>query len=117
MHTLDELKKMQIEFDSAHEGNMPFFEIITEKNIEVLEHLIVCLVGEIGEFANITKKISRGDFTLENKMKDLREELTDIFIYILKISCQMEIDLEKEYLNKLNINLQRFSNYRLPTDD
>ncbi|KKI86516.1 hypothetical protein WZ76_09950 [Shouchella clausii] len=95
---------------------MPFYENVDDNNIEVLEHLIVCLVGEVGEFSNIVKKIGRGDFSLTDKMGELSDELADIFIYLIKISNQCDIDLEKSFIEKLNKNKKRFSGYEINED-
>lgn len=109
--TLKQIISMQEEFDRSHIANRPFFEMIDGHNIESLEHLIVCLVGEIGEFSNIVKKISRGDFTFKDKKPSLDEELTDVFIYLIKIANQCNIDLEESYKKKLEINKGRFRRY------
>ncbi len=43
----------------------------------------------------------------------LREELTDIFIYILKAAGQLlGMDLEKWYFEKMNYNARRFEKYK-----
>ena len=110
---LQQIKERQEEFDRNHQGSIPFFEDIKEGNIEALEHLIVCLVGEVGEFANILKKIRRGDFTYLDKRGELEEELVDIFIYIIKMSNQMHSDLEKNYLEKLERNEVKFQKYKV----
>lgn len=109
--TLEELAKLQKSFDSEHKGNFRWSSDITDDNLELLEFLMVSLTGEVGEAANIVKKIVRGDFTLESKKEDLQEEIADIFIYLLKISYQLGINLEKAYLHKLEINRSRFTNY------
>ncbi len=109
--TLQEIKQLQEEFDKSHQGKIPFYEKISENNLEVLEHLIVCLVGEIGEFSNIVKKVRRGDFQLQQKKNELDEELIDMFIYLIKISNQMDVDLEGCFLKKLEKNKSRFENY------
>ncbi len=110
--SIDDLKYIQKEFDLTHQGKIPFYEKIDNHNIEVLEHLLVCIFGEIGEFANIVKKIKRGDFDLSEKEDELSDELADIFIYLLKISNQMDIDLEKAFFEKLEKNKIRFQNYK-----
>ncbi|WP_102264781.1 MazG nucleotide pyrophosphohydrolase domain-containing protein [Mesobacillus jeotgali] len=110
--TLQEIINRQKDFDKKHEGNNPFYEPITNMNIEVLEHLIVCIVGEIGEFSNIVKKVKRGDFDLDMRRADLEEELTDVFIYLIKIAGQLNIDLEQQYLKKLRKNEIKFERYR-----
>lgn len=107
---------MQEDFDKMYKGNKPFFEKINGENIEVLEHLIVCLIGEIGEFSNIVKKISRGDFSYEQKSNELHEELTDTFIYLIKIINQCDIDMEYHYQKKLQKNRERFLKYKVNED-
>ncbi len=106
--TLQQVREMQEDFDKRHNGSIPFYEAVDGRNIEALEHLIVCLVGEVGEFANITKKIRRGDHALEEKREELGEELIDSFIYLIKIANQLGIDLESGFLRKTEKNKVKF---------
>ncbi|MCY1289188.1 hypothetical protein D9M68_570730 [compost metagenome] len=110
MHkTLEEIKAIQKEFDQTHfAGNKSFYTEINENNISELEHLAVCLSGEFGEFCNVLKKVSRGDFSLHEARAELAEELADTFIYLIKISNQLNIDIESETLNKIEKNKSRF---------
>lgn len=109
--TLQEIIELQKEFDGKHKGNFMWNTQITDSNIEMLEFLLVSLTGEVGETANIVKKIVRGDFKLEEKKNDLQEELADVFIYLLKLSYQLDIDLEKAYIEKMGKNRERFLKY------
>lgn len=109
--TLKELADYQESFDSRHEGYFKWNDKVTDENLELLEFLLLSLTGEVGETANIVKKIVRGDFPLSHKIDDLKEEICDIFIYILKLSYQLDIDLEKEYLSKMIKNQERFKQY------
>lgn len=109
--TLEELIKLQKNFDSEHKGNFRWSSKITDENLELLEFLMISLTGEVGETANIVKKIVRGDFTLESKKDELQKEIADVFIYLLKISYQLGIDLEEAYLQKLDINRRKFKRY------
>ena len=111
---LSELIARQNDFDKAHESRKPFFVSIGENNLEDLEHLVVCLVGEVGEFANILKKVVRGDLSFEAARPSLSEELADVFIYLVKIASQTDIDLEASFLKKLDINKMRFSDWAKP---
>lgn len=77
----------------------------------MLEFLLVSLTGEVGEVANIVKKIVRGDFKLSERKSDIQEELADVFIYLMKLSYQLDIDLEKAYMAKMGKNRERFLNY------
>ena len=111
--TLEQIKETQAEFDKSHKGHIPFFEDINENNLEVLEHLVVYLLGELGEFANVVKKIKRGDFTLLDKKREPDEELADVFIYLIKISNQLGVDFESNFLQKLEKNRMKFEKYEL----
>jgi hypothetical protein len=73
----------------------------------------VALAGEVGEFANISKKIRRGDLTLDEARMALASELADIFIYTLKLSGQLGVDLEAEFFAKLRYNRVRFERFLL----
>lgn len=105
---LAKLIQLQTEFDRGHGNTKPFFVPISSDNLHELEHLVVCLVGEIGEFANELKKVVRGDAPYEERQAALAEELADTFIYLIKIAAQTGIDLESEYLKKLDRNGRRF---------
>ena len=84
---------------------------IDNKNIEPLEHLIVCMLGEFGEFSNLVKKVKRGDFTLNEVKEQINEEFIDIFIYLIKVSNQLNINIENEYLNKMSKNKLKFEKF------
>jgi NTP pyrophosphatase (non-canonical NTP hydrolase) len=110
--TIKELLDRQRMFDEMYSGDMPFFTKIDENNLHELEHLIVCLLGELGEFANILKKVRRGDFSLASVKGELDEELIDVFIYLLKIAGQFDVDLEAGYEKKILKNASKFQRYK-----
>jgi MoaA/NifB/PqqE/SkfB family radical SAM enzyme len=81
---------------------------IDKTNIEILEYLLICMVGEFGELSNIIKKVVCGDYELEEVKDILSEELIDVFIYIIKLAYQLDIDIEEVYkmkMKKTNSNL------------
>lgn len=112
MKTIDELIDFQRNFDSQHAGNYAWNAKIDESSVHVLEHLILATIGEVGEAANILKKVIRGDRSFEDSRQEIAEEIADIFIYVLKIIYQMDIDIEAEYYKKMASNQVRFRNYR-----
>lgn len=118
---LSELMLLQKQFDLRHSGKAKFYTKITDKNMGELEHLIVCLVGEVGEVSNITKKIVRGDisFSDPNVKSEISQEVADVFIYLMKICNQAGIDLEAECLKKIKFNKSRFRAYEkaIPSSD
>ncbi len=72
--------------------------------------LTICLAGEVGEFANLIKKGMRGtyDFDDSEYIYALAMELTDVFIYLMNIAAVMDIDMEKLYQIKRELNSERF---------
>lgn len=111
--SLKSLQQFQENFDRSHRGRVPFFEELSSESIEALEHSVVCLVGEVGEFANIVKKVRRGDFEYDAVSPDLAEELSDVFAYTLKLANMMGIDLSDAYLAKMEKNKQKFGKYEI----
>ena len=108
---IKDLMKIQSEFDLKHTGNFNWNEKITDNNIEILEFLFISIFGEVGEAANLVKKSVRGDYKLDYIKEDLSEEITDIFIYLMKLCNQLDIDLEECYMKKLEKNIVRFKKY------
>ncbi|KUO52225.1 MAG: hypothetical protein APF76_04075 [Desulfitibacter sp. BRH_c19] len=110
---LKEIIKIQEEFDQNHSSKFNWNKKITNDNLEMLEFILISMFGEIGETANLVKKIIRGDFKLDEKRSALSEEIADIFIYLIKLSNQLDIDLEQSYFNKLEKNRKRFQRYEI----
>jgi NTP pyrophosphatase (non-canonical NTP hydrolase) len=108
---LAELQQMQADFDRAHEGAVPFFEEVTGHEVQALEHLVVCITGEVGELANEVKKIRRGDASYEARRAALESEVADIFAYVMKLANQMSFDLEISYERKMTENSSKFRRY------
>ena len=109
--TLRELVNLQRQFDGKHESTFPWDVPITDNNLENLEFLLVAFAGEFGEVSNIVKKIVRGDFSLDEKKNEISEEIADMFAYLIKMSYQLDIDLESAYLEKVEKNKEKFRHY------
>lgn len=109
--TLQQLMELQAQFDANHESKHRWGRSVDEASPAVLEHSVLCLVAELGEFANTLKKVNRGDIPYEDARGHLEEELTDVFIYLMQIANQMGVNLEESYLRKLEKNRERFKNY------
>lgn len=77
-------------------------------------HHTLSLCGEVGEFANIIKKIERGslDLGMARVRNEMAMELADIYIYLLNIAGLLHIDLEKAYDMKRTTNEKRFMEER-----
>jgi NTP pyrophosphatase (non-canonical NTP hydrolase) len=81
--------------DTAHD-NLPF--------------LVLALAGEVGELANVVKKIVRG--SLDGKdaavKRQLDMEATDVLVYLLNIFGVLGVDPKKAYDNIRQLNEKRF---------
>ncbi|BBM18945.1 hypothetical protein G15_2616 [Enterococcus avium] len=112
---IKDFMEIQNAFDEKH-GWSNSDSKTTVDTIEQLKNDIVGLVGEVGEFSNIVKKVSRESAkektnSFENNIENMNEELVDIFIYLLRIMTTLDIDLEKEYTKKLEFNKRRFKKF------
>lgn len=109
---LSKIIELQRDFDKQHKSNFKWSEGISQSNLEMLQFLTIALMGEAGEFSNIIKKIIRGDKLLDQSLQEISSELADIFIYTIKLSYQLDIDLEKAFIDKLSENELRFEKYK-----
>ncbi|MCY1000166.1 hypothetical protein OWM54_23795 [Myxococcus sp. MISCRS1] len=81
-----------------------------------LEMDLVGLMGEIGEFANVLKKvrltIAHANYkgpALRDVTPELREELADALIYLIRLSTVLSGDLENDLIDKMKANDARYS--------
>ena len=65
------------------------------------------VVGELGEYANLRKKVERGDIALELALPDLADELADVLIYLDILAFQLGIDLGAAVIDKWNRTSER----------
>lgn len=64
---------------------------------------MTALVGEVGEMANLMKKVRRGDFTLEEARQKIAHEIADIQGYLPLLAQSLGIDLEAATVEKFDI--------------
>lgn len=58
--------------------------------------------GEIGEAANLIKKIERGDITLDEARADLGKEFADVVTYLDILAMRAGVDLGQATMAKFN---------------
>jgi NTP pyrophosphatase (non-canonical NTP hydrolase) len=112
---VDLAKLVEIQTAFSREKFPTFWDIKTEQDLALrLEYLTNALAGEVGEVANLVKKVvrsvvyGRGDLRLDDVKQELAEEIADVFTYLLTIAGLLGLDLEKTYLQKLEKNRKRF---------
>ena len=80
-------------------------------------HWLQAMVGEVGELANVLKKIDRGDYDYENEIglkyhdptewagirKQIRHELADIQTYLDILAFKLDVHLGEATVEKFNI--------------
>lgn len=59
-------------------------------------------LGELGEAANLIKKVERGDFTLDEVREELGKELADVLCYLDMLAEAAGISLDKATVDKFN---------------
>ncbi|MBD8894836.1 nucleotide pyrophosphohydrolase [Desulfovibrio desulfuricans] len=112
---ISEIIDNQKKFDANHSSTFKWDQQITQENLESLEYILLCIVGELGETTNLVKKVLRGDCKLEDVRENISEEVVDMFIYVIKLSYQLGFDIEECYLKKMERNKIRFAKYEINT--
>lgn len=59
-------------------------------------------VGELGELANMLKKVNRGDYSFEEGREAIAKEFADVAIYLDLFAYQFRIDLGEAVRKKFN---------------
>lgn len=94
------------------------FAVSFASDAERLDQLIrdaVGLMGEVGEFANMLKKVDLARTvkayvgpSLSEASANLREELADAVIYIMRLTTILGGDLQQDVLTKMDQNDKRY---------
>lgn len=110
---LSTLIARQIEADRRRGFRIDFPDV--PGRLTQIEQDLVGLVGEVGEFANLLKKIrlsvSHPGYSgpaFDEASNLLREELADALIYLMRLSVLVAGDLEGDLLKKMKINDSRY---------
>jgi NTP pyrophosphatase (non-canonical NTP hydrolase) len=85
----------------------------SERDME-LQYLALALGGEAGELQNLIKKIVRRKHHTEGHSEDGMEkavphEMVDVMYYLFRMADLLEIDLEKAFREKMEINRARYN--------
>lgn len=76
------------------------------------------VTGELGEAANLIKKIERGDLTLDEARVDLAKEFADVLTYLDILAMRAGVDLGAATIDKFNeVSVRVGSPIRLRADD
>jgi len=78
-----------------------------EEILEFMKHYVMVTVEELGEICRIRKEIERDKQDFD--VKALKQELVDLFVYLMQVCMAVNMDLEEEYLAKMKQLGERFS--------
>jgi NTP pyrophosphatase (non-canonical NTP hydrolase) len=112
---LEDIVKFQKEFDDRH-GWVRGEEDSEEEFLKNLQYSVIGLAGETGELANFAKKIlrekhSNGKYDPVH-LESMKEELVDVFIYLVILSIVLKMDIGKKYYEKMEFNKKRFEKFK-----
>jgi len=65
-------------------------------------HWMQATLGELGELANLMKKVDRGDFSLDEARADIAREFADVQTYLDIMALKLGIDLGAATREKFN---------------
>lgn len=60
------------------------------------------VLGELGELANLIKKVERGDITLDACREEIAKECADVACYLDILSYRLGVDLGAAIMSKFN---------------
>lgn len=77
-------------------------------------YLAIALGGEVGELQNLVKKTIRRKYHTKGHSDDglekaLPSEMADVLYYLLRLSDSLGIDLDKAFIEKMEINRKRYN--------
>jgi len=76
------------------------------------KNLTMALGGEVGELLDIFQWLKEEESNLENisdkNLAKTKEELADIFLYIIRLADKLDIDLIQEANNKIETNRTKY---------
>ncbi|MFX0067058.1 MAG: hypothetical protein ACFFC7_33410 [Candidatus Hermodarchaeota archaeon] len=111
---LKRILEIQREFDRKFGWNAYETCRTPEDILKFMEHFVLVMVEELGEISRLRKQYLRDKQSFA--MEKLKHELIDIFIYFMQACIAVDMDLEKNYLEKLKYNEARFINNKKMID-
>jgi NTP pyrophosphatase (non-canonical NTP hydrolase) len=76
------------------------------------KNLSMALAAEAAELLEIfqwlTEEESKNIIKSKNELAEVKEEIADIFIYLVRLADKLNIDIEKEVLAKIALNEKKY---------
>lgn len=109
---IKELFEIQRDFDRRIGWNRYERCATTEDVLDFMQHFVIVMVEELGEFSRVRKEFLRDKRGFDTAA--LKHELVDIFVYFMQACMALNMDLEEEYKKKMSNNEERFFKGRQP---
>ena len=71
------------------------------------KNLIMAITSEVGELNDLFQWLTEEESKLKKdstEINKVKEEIADIFIYLLRLADKLDIDIEKAIVDKMEIN-------------
>jgi len=76
------------------------------------KNLVMALSGEVGELTEIFQWLTPDESKIENlsskQFSNIKEEIADIYLYLIRLADKLDIDLEQSALHKIKINSEKY---------
>jgi len=75
------------------------------------KNLVMALTSEVGELNEIFQWLTEKQSSMkddDSKTDEIRQEIADIFIYLLRLADKLEIDIEDAVIEKIKINAKKY---------
>ncbi len=112
---MDDIIEKQREYDEEY--GWEWRDLDHDERLQALQYLVIGLSEEVGEVCGPVKKMLRDsrlddvEFDFDKVREEVREEVADIQIYLIKLADVLGIDLEEEHHSKTEKNKDRYEEY------
>lgn len=76
------------------------------------KNLVMALAGEAGELLDVFQWLTPDESTSDNlgeaTRKAAKEEMADVFIYLIRLADKLNIDLEQAFIEKMKKNALKY---------
>ena len=75
------------------------------------KNLVMALTSEVGELTELFQWLTEGQSSIKDdssKTDEIRQEIADIFIYLLRLADKLDIDIEEAIREKIEINAKKY---------
>lgn len=76
------------------------------------KNLVMALAGEVGELTEIFQWLTQAESAAvmadEDRAGQVRDELADVFAYLIRLADVLEVDLERAFTEKMVKNARKY---------